>query len=363
MAAQVQPFVVPTDAELLQAQADLWRHSLDYLKSMSLKCVVELGIPTAIHRLGGSASLPTLISELSLPSAKQPFLGRIMRLLAATGAFTTVNSTEVMYGLTPLSYLLVDGISADNHMNHAPFLFTCTSKYYVDLAMGLANWLKKEEKTPPFDHFHGATLFEESMKSIDPEFHETTMQALLVHDNFGVDIGLRDFREVFEPIKSLTDCCYHGDGYMAKAIAKAFPHIKVTHLDLPQEISKIPADGVVNYVGGDMFKSIPPAQVVTLKLVLHHWSDEACVKILSNCRTAIPPRDKGGKVLISDILLDPASGELFQTYLLMDVCMMLMKEGRQRTEDDFRKLFAKAGFSDYKVLKKWGARGVFEVYP
>ncbi|TVU25807.1 hypothetical protein EJB05_28317, partial [Eragrostis curvula] len=363
MAAQTQ-YIVPTDAELLQAQADLWRHSLYYLKSMALKCAVELGIPTAIHSLGGAASLSDLITALSLPAGKTQFLGRLMRMLASSDVFTMDDSAdEPIYSLTPLSYLLVDGIAAEGHINHAPFLLTVTSKHYIDLAMGLAAWIKKEEKTPPFDHVHGASLFEESMERLDPEFHSMSRKGLMVHDNFGVEIAMRVFRDVFQGINSLTDCCYHGDNTVAKAIAKAFPHIKVTHMDLPQEIRKIPADGIINYVKGNMFKSIPPAQVVMLKMVLHHWSDEDCVKILANCKRAIPSRENGGKVLLSDIVLDPTSGEMYETQLLMDVCMMLMKGGRQRDLNDWRELFMKAGFSDFKMIRKFGARGVLEAYP
>jgi len=365
MAALAPSIVVPTDAELLQAQADLWRNSLCYLKSMALKCAAELGIPTAIYSLGGAASLPDLIASLSLPQAKLPFLGRLMRLLSSSGVFAVVESPEAVYSLTPLSYLLVDGIAADNnHMDHAPFLLTVTSAHYIDLAIDLADWFKKEAKTPPFDHKHAASLFEESMERKAPGFHKMSILGLLVHDNFATSIAVREYQDVFQGVKSVTDCCYHGDGTTGKALAKAFPLIKITVLDLPQEIRKIPADGVVNYVGGDMFKSIPRAQMVLLKMVLHHWSDEDCVKILANCRKAIPSREEGGKVVIADIILDPASGPvMFQTQLLMDVCMMLMKGGRQRDVNDWRDLIQKAGFSDYKLLKKFGARGVLEIYP
>jgi hypothetical protein len=44
-----------------------------------------------------------------------------------------------IYGLAPLSYLLVEGITADGHINHAPFLLITTSTRYIDLAMGLAD--------------------------------------------------------------------------------------------------------------------------------------------------------------------------------------------------------------------------------
>ena len=99
-------------------------------------------------------------------------------------------------------------------------------------------------------------------------------------------------------------------------------------------------------------------------MVLHHWSDEDSVKILANCRKAIPSRQEGGKVIIGDIVLDPASGPImYETQLLMDVCMMLMKGGRQRDLNDWRDIFTKAGFSDFKLINKFGARGFLEAYP
>ncbi|KAI4966845.1 hypothetical protein ZWY2020_035823 [Hordeum vulgare] len=94
-----QTMTTPTDAELVQAQADLWRHSLSYLTPMALRCAIQLGIPTAIHRLGGAASLADLVTTLSLPPSKQPFLGRLLRLLAATGVLArneAVDKTMIM---------------------------------------------------------------------------------------------------------------------------------------------------------------------------------------------------------------------------------------------------------------------------
>jgi len=81
MASQASNVVRPSDAELLQAQANLWWVSLSYLTPMSLRCAVELGIPTAIHRHGRAASPTDLIPALSPLSAKLPFLRRLLRLL------------------------------------------------------------------------------------------------------------------------------------------------------------------------------------------------------------------------------------------------------------------------------------------
>ncbi|TKW00490.1 hypothetical protein SEVIR_8G112450v4 [Setaria viridis] len=69
MATQAPSTVVPTEAELLQAQADLWRHSLYYLTSMALRSAIQLGIPMAIDRNGGS------VTSLDYVAARQRALG------------------------------------------------------------------------------------------------------------------------------------------------------------------------------------------------------------------------------------------------------------------------------------------------
>ncbi|GJN28003.1 hypothetical protein PR202_gb16081 [Eleusine coracana subsp. coracana] len=365
MAAQTQTMAVPTDAELLKAQADLWRHSLYYLTSMALKCAVELGIPAAIHRLGGGSTLPDLISTLSLPASKQPYLHRLMRLLATSGIFTTDNTTNMeTYRLTPVSFLLVDDIPADNHTSQTALVVAATSRHCLEASLGLANWFKKEVTSPssPFEEVHGAALFDESMTRLCEDSDRLFNQALAAHDNFGIGIVLQECRGLFEGVQSLTDCC-GGDGTTAAAIVKAFPHIKCTVLDLPRVIDTISKDSAINFIGGDMFKFIPPAQAVLLKLVLHHWSDEDCIKILSQCKKAIPSREEGGKVIVIDIVVGPASGTILEAQLLMDIAMMVNTRGRQRDENDWRSIVMKAGFSECKIVKMLGARGVFEIYP
>ena len=64
-----------------------------------------------------------------------------------------------------------------------------------------------------------------------------------------------------------------------------------------------------------------------------------------------------------DIVVDSSSGPLFETQMLMDMVMMVCTRGRQRDENDWSSIFMRAGVSDYKIVKKLGARGVIEVYP
>lgn len=366
MAAQVPTIEVPTDAELLQAQADLWRHSLYYLTSMGLRCAVQLGIPTAIHNLGGVASLPDLMTALSLPAGKQPFLGRLMRVLVTSGVFAAGNDSEPeLFRLNPLSRILVDGVVADDHHIQTSFVLAVTSPHYTEAALGLADWFKKDIVGPvpsPFEDVHGASLFSDSTALLDKDLDALVNEALAAYDNLGIGTIMRECHDLFKGLESLTDCC-GGDGTTARAIVKAHPHVKCTVLDLPKVIEKVPSDGVINYVAGDLFHSVPESQAVMLKLVLHHWSDEDSVKILSQCRSAIPSREEGGKLIIIDILVEPSLGPImFEAQLLMDLAMLVYTRGRQRDENDWRDLFTKAGFSDYKIVKKLGARGVFEVY-
>uniref|UniRef100_A0A0D9XQL6 O-methyltransferase domain-containing protein n=1 Tax=Leersia perrieri TaxID=77586 RepID=A0A0D9XQL6_9ORYZ len=333
-------FDVPNDAELLQAQADLWRDSFSYQTAMALRCAVKLGIPTAIHRLGGAASIPDLIAALSLPPTKQPYLRRLMRLLSTTSAaFAADESDSDRYRLTPLSRTLVDGVDADDHHVQISVVLTVTSRQYVEAAMGLDDWFRKGDdisSSPPYDDVHGA------------EFDAVANEALAAHDNQGIGVVLRECgQELFGGVASLTDCG-GGDGATARAVVSAFPHVRCTVLDLPKVIDKAPpaADGAIHY------------------LVLHFWSDDDCVKILTQCKKAIPPQKKGGKVIVIDILIGPSLGPaMFEAQILMDVAMMVNTRGRERDENEWRDLFFKAGFSDYKIVKQLGVRAVFEVYP
>ena len=69
-------------------------------------------------------------------------------------------------------------------------------------------------------------------------------------------------------------------------------------------------------------------------------------------------------MIIIEIVVDPSLGPImYEAQLLMDLLMMVNIRGRQRDENDWHEIFMKAGFSDYKIVKKIGARGVIEVYP
>jgi ubiquinone/menaquinone biosynthesis C-methylase UbiE len=90
-----------------------------------------------------------------------------------------------------------------------------------------------------------------------------------VDTSFAMDTMLKEVggTDIFRGLGSLVDVG-GGHGAAAMAIARAFPDVKCSVLDLEQVISKVAAasDGAVQFIAGDMFESIPPADAVFLKV-------------------------------------------------------------------------------------------------
>ena len=99
--------------------------------------------------------------------------------------------------------------------------------------------------------------------------------------------------------------------------------------------------------------------------VLHDWGDEEYIKILKNCREAIPPRDDGGKVIIIDIVVGAGQSldmKHKEMHVVFDLFMMFAN-GIELDEQEWKKIFLEAGFSSYKITPVLGVRSIIEVYP
>ncbi|XP_037416715.1 trans-resveratrol di-O-methyltransferase-like [Triticum dicoccoides] len=350
-----------TDDELLQAQAELWDHVFAYTKSMSLRCAVELGIPDAIHRRGGSITVPDLVAELSLPPSRTPYLRRLMRLLAHAGFFDAGPAPDA-YGLTLLSRLLVSAPGAGQGLS--PFALAMLHPIIVSPSMSLAAWFRAADDAArvPFATAHGGREFYAVVKE-NPEFGAAFNEAMACDGRFVMDLIVRGHgQDLFRGIASLVDVG-GGSGAAARAIAAAFPHVKCSVLELPHVVASVPpGDGGVEFVAGDMFERVPKADAVLLKWILHGWGNEECVKILRRCREALPA---GGRVIVMDLVVgsSPADARATETQLLWDVMMMGVVGSPERDEGEWRKIFDDAGFSGYKILAILGIRSVIEVYP
>jgi hypothetical protein len=86
---------------------------------------------------------------------------------------------------------------------------------------------------------------------------------------------------------------------------------------------------------------------------------------LKKCKEAISSKEKGGKVIIVDVVIDEKKDEkeLTETKLLFDMLMMVVAAGKERSVKEWEKLFLEAGFSHYKITPLFGLRSLIEVYP
>jgi len=155
-----------------------------------------------------------------------------------------------------------------------------------------------------------------------------------------------------------------GDGTLIAAILKAVPGMRGVLFDLPAgveaAVQTLEAAGVSDrceVVTGDFFTSVPDgADAYLLKSVIHDWDDERAVAILRSCRRAMPAT---GTVLVVEPVLPARAQALESTGTVMsDINMLVITGGRERTEDEFRALFAA---SDLKLSRIIGAGGDYHV--
>jgi hypothetical protein len=97
---------------------------------------------------------------------------------------------------------------------------------------------------------------------------------------------------------------------------------------------------------GDFFTSVPEGgDAYMMKHIIHDWDDEKALTILGNVKRAMKP---GGRVILLESVLTPANQP--DLGKLIDLEMLLMPGGRERTADEFRVLFGGAGFTVTRIL-------------
>ena len=95
--------------------------------------------------------------------------------------------------------------------------------------------------------------------------------------------------------------------------------------------------------------------------MLHDWNDVECVRILTECRKAIPK--SGGKVIVMDVVVGSPYEASYEGQVLSDLLMMVLTSGKERDEREWRKIFMDAGFSRYKTRPVLGCLAIAELYP
>ncbi len=148
-----------------------------------------------------------------------------------------------------------------------------------------------------------------------------------------------------------------GDGTLLAAVLAAHPGLTGAVFDTAEGLAEAPKrlaphglDERCSLIAGDFFRSVPEgSDLYLIKSILHDWTDDQAVTILSNCREVLPP---GGLVLIVEPVLpqtvatsaDADAVDGGTTYL-SDLNMLVNVGGRERTRRDFAEVCRRAGLS------------------
>ena len=136
-----------------------------------------------------------------------------------------------------------------------------------------------------------------------------------------------------------------GAGELAFALLRAFPSLTATVMDRPEVVGnaqvQVPEElqSRCRFIAGDFFQRWPVnADAVVLARVLHDWPDEDAARILERAREAMP---LGGTLYLVELVVDDSSG----AGGLLDLNMLVMTQGMERTREQFADLLAAAGFA------------------
>jgi hypothetical protein len=157
-----------------------------------------------------------------------------------------------------------------------------------------------------------------------------------------------------------------GHGALLIAILSANPKLRAVLFDLPRVVEgarePLLAAGILDrceIVGGDMFDTVPAGgDAYVLSRVIHGWDDDRSVVILANCRRVMRPQSK---LLLVQEVIPP--GDLFAYGKLSDLNMLVSPGGQERTEPEYRALYAAAGFTLTSVIPTRSRINVIEGTP
>jgi hypothetical protein len=137
-----------------------------------------------------------------------------------------------------------------------------------------------------------------------------------------------------------------GSGSLLAAVLARHPRLRGIVFDQPSVVSEaapvLANAGVADrceLVGGSFFESVPAADLYLMKSILHDWTDADSIRILRVIRAAAPP---GVPLLLVERVVGPPNDDLAGK--LMDLHMLVMPGGGERTADEWRQLLAEGGF-------------------
>jgi hypothetical protein len=289
------------------------------------------------------------ISELARETkTHEPSLYRMLRTLASAGIFAETEPRH--FKNTPLSSVLAEGpesvqpmvLFAGMPMHDRAWeeLLHCvkTGKTGFEKAFGM----------PIFDYFpkhpEESEIFNNAMTSLATKMSAAVVEA---YD--------------FTGIRKLVDVG-GGHGALMSGILGRYPSMTGVILDLPKVVEgtrkRLESAGFgsrCEAVGGDFFKSIPGGDAIISSHIIHDWDDARAEQILKNCHKALAP---GAKLLLVETVVPEGNAPSAAKFLDME--MLVMPGGLERTEREYRELYERAGFRLTRIVPTKESNSVIE---
>ena len=331
----------------LQPAELLMQVGCGYIASRALNIAVELNIADLL------SAGPKPVAELAKTTrTNEDALYRALRALASVGIFTEVSPRK--FALTPAAELLQRGIPGSFH----PMVRWMCDAFHFTTYADMMHAVKTGETI--CDRVLGMPIFEYFAK--DRQEGEVFNHAMTSFSSAVIPAVLEVYD--FSSIGTLMDVA-GGHGFVLTSILEKYPQMKGLLFEMEHvcegardRIASLDCKGRCQVVTGDFFKSIPAgADAIIMKHIIHDWNDEQALTILKNCHQALSGKPKA-KVILLDAVLPHGNEPHFGK--ILDLEMLMLPGGRERTEEEFRTLFAKAGFQLTRIVPNKSPLSVVE---
>jgi hypothetical protein len=319
----------PTDSgtlhkKMMQLLSSLWvTHAIGTFARLGLADAVDGGADTAA----------------AIAAPRGLVVDRVYRLLRALSTCGIVTeSAGGRFALTPLGRLLTS--DSPHSMRTSASLLT---DYHADIWGNLDSALKGGVA---FETLNGQPLF--AWLAAHPQ-EGARFQRMMVEVHSPETPAIVAAYD-FSRFKTIVDVG-GGHGMLLSAILAAYPNVRGTLFDLQEGVDAArrgaggPLPGVT-FAAGDVFESVPAgADAYLFRHLLHDYDDDDCLRMLANVRRAMKP-DSHVLVLEKTVPTDDTPGP----GRWLDLHVMLLTGGRERTAPEYETLFAKAGLRLNRVL-------------
>lgn len=320
------------------------------LFSAALQTATRLGVPD--HLANGPRNVKDLAAATH---SNEDGLYRVLRLLVSIGIFAETSPRT--FSNTPAT----EWLRSDVRGSVRDTVLWMTNSFHFNVWKELQYSVQTGK--PAVDQLYGKSCFEafDILPEVAADFNAamTCISAQLVPNV----LEAYDFAG----IKSLMDVA-GGHGFVICEILRRYPEMKGIIFDIPPVIDgakcrvcDLRLEHRCEAVAGDFFKEIPAgADAYYLQHIIHDWDDEKAITILKNVHSALSGVPNGRLIVVDNVLpenSDPHPGKM------IDLEMLLMPGGRERTEKELRVLFKKAGFEITRIVPTKGADSVTEARP